>query len=79
MTSFRSKKYPASTNKVRITQESAMQYYAAFNVMIMLYVVAAISTGDFSLDLLWQVLIAEGLAVWLGNLLGTATMPKSFL
>ncbi|MEO0581836.1 MAG: hypothetical protein AAF135_06425 [Bacteroidota bacterium] len=78
MTSFRSKLYPTSTNRVRVVQESSMQYYAGLNVLIMLYVIAAISTGDFSFNLLWQVVIMEVIAVGLGNMLGRARLHRNY-
>lgn len=78
MTSFHSKHYPTSRNKLVVGQEFAMRYYAGFNVVIMVYVLLSIVSGGASLSLLWTVLIAEAVALGIGNLLGQSSLQRTF-
>jgi hypothetical protein len=61
-----------------ITQEHAIRYYAMFNVVLMLAVLVKVASGDFGLDLLWPVVIAEAIALGLGNLLAVAKLKRSY-
>ncbi|RMG61004.1 MAG: hypothetical protein D6722_20270 [Bacteroidetes bacterium] len=78
MTRFISHKYPRSANKLLITQEYAMPYYAAFNGVIMLLLLVQIVSGGMGIDLLWWVVIGEALALGLGNLLGRARLRRTY-
>lgn len=78
MTSFRSHHYPRSRNRLLISQEYAMQYYAAFNVGIMLILLVKILSGGMGLSLLWWILIGEAIALGLGNLLGRARLRRTY-
>lgn len=55
-----------------------MQYYAAFNVVIMLLLLVQILSGGMGLELLWWVIIGEAIALGLGNLLGRARLRRTF-
>jgi hypothetical protein len=78
MTSFHSKHYPKSRNKLRITQEYAMGYYAGLNVIIMVYVMLAMVQNGASLSLLWTVVIAEAVALGIGNVLGRSSLQRTY-
>ena len=47
MTSFKSQNYPKSKNGLLVMQEYAMQYYAAFNLILMLAIITRVYTGGF--------------------------------
>ncbi|MEO0894803.1 MAG: hypothetical protein AAFY71_00185 [Bacteroidota bacterium] len=78
MTSFHSKQYPKSRNKLAISQEYAMQYYAGINVVIMVYVMLSVVSGNTDMNLLWGVLIAEVVAVVVGNWLGQSLLQRTW-
>jgi len=78
MVSFRSKYFPSSRNRLVITQEYAMQYYAAFNMIIMLGVLVKVVSGGWGASLIWPVVIAEAVAIGLGNLLASAKLKRSY-
>lgn len=78
MVSFRSKHYPKSRNSLLISQEYAMQYYAAFNVILMLGVLVKVIAGGMPTGLIWWVVIGEAAAIGLGNLLAQARLRRSY-
>ncbi|WNJ20951.1 hypothetical protein [Pontibacter sp. G13] len=77
MNSFRSQHYPNSRKGLRILQEYAMQYYATFNVVIMLGVLIKVISGGFGGGLVIVVVLAELAAIGLGNLLAYAKLKRN--
>lgn len=59
-------------------QEYAVQYYAGFNLLIMFYALAQISSGQSGPNLLWVVVVAEVIALTLGNMLALAKTRRSY-
>lgn len=55
-----------------------MQYYAAFNVVIMLAVLVQVATQGFAPESLWIVLVAEAIALGMGNLLAQAKLKNTY-
>ena len=78
MTSFQSKLYPRSRNSLLISQEYAMRYYAGLNIIIMLGVLVKVVSGGLGSGLLWGIVIAEAVAIGLGNLMAYAKMHRSY-
>ncbi|MEL6674270.1 MAG: hypothetical protein AAFR61_18835 [Bacteroidota bacterium] len=78
MTSFRSKHYPKSSRRFAVVQDAAMQYFGAFNIVIMLVVLLNISQGSFGNSLLWTVIIAEILALVLGLMMAYVQLRKRY-
>ena len=78
MVSFRSRRYPSSGNPLLVTQEYAMQYYAAFNIVLMLGVMAKVVAGGMPAYLIWWVVGWEALAIGLGNVLAQARLKRSY-
>ncbi|MEO1448395.1 MAG: hypothetical protein AAFV07_02645, partial [Bacteroidota bacterium] len=76
--SFKSTYYPKSRNNLQISQEFAMQYYGAFNIVIMLGVMVHIVGNGVGMKLVGWVIAAEAIALILGNLFAYAQMRKSF-
>ena len=73
MTSFRSKNYPQSRNRWLIFQETAMRYYAACMLLIMLGVMVKISLGQ---SIFIFTLVGTGLAVLIGNMLAYSQLKR---
>ncbi|MEO0470664.1 MAG: hypothetical protein AAF206_13645 [Bacteroidota bacterium] len=78
MTSFQSKYYPKTRNGLRVLQEHAMQYYAAFNLVIMVGVLVNVISGGGGFPMLWAVVIAEIFAVAVGTLLAYVQLRKRY-
>lgn len=78
MTSFHSKKYPRSRNGLVVMQSYAMQYFAGFNVVIMLGCLLRIVSQGPEAALLWWVLFGELFAVGMSNLLSYAKLKKTY-
>lgn len=55
-----------------------MQYYAAFNVILMLAVMVKVISGGIPSGLVWWVIIGEAIAIGLGNLLAQAKLHRSY-
>ncbi len=77
MTSFHSKKYPQSRNGLVVLQSYAMQYFAGFNIIIMLGALLRIVSQGPESTLLWWVLIGEVIAVGMSNLLSYASLKRT--
>ena len=78
MTRFHSRHYPRSRNALLVSQEYAMQYYGAFNLLIMTAVIAKVYTGGGGSALIWAVVIAEVVALVLGNLLAYGSLRRRY-
>ena len=60
-----------------VMQEYAMQYYGAFNLIIMLAVITKVYSGGFGQTVLWIAIIGEILALGLGNMLAYAKLNRT--
>lgn len=78
MTKFQSKHFPKNRRGLLTLQEYAVQYYAGLNLLIMFYALAQISGGNSGQSLLWTVVIAEIIALGLGNMLALARTRRSY-
>lgn len=74
MNSFKSRHYPASTNKIAVRQSYAMQYYAVFILIVMIGVVALISSGK---DILWFAVVGLLVSALLSNVLAGAQLRRN--
>ena len=54
-----------------------MQYYAAFNMIIMLGIIVKVISGGFGSSMIWGIVIAELVAVGLGNLFAYGKLRRS--
>ena len=77
MTSFKSHNYPKSNNGLLVMQEYAMQYYAAFNLILMLTIITKIYSGGYEQTVLWIAIIGEVVALILGNLLAYGKLNRT--
>ncbi|MEM6628506.1 MAG: hypothetical protein AAF694_02490 [Bacteroidota bacterium] len=73
MTSFRSINYPQSKNRWLIFQESAMQFYGAGMLLVMLGVMLKVYLGQ---NVLGFALIGTVLSLLLGNLLAYSQLKR---
>lgn len=55
-----------------------MQYYAAFNIVLMLGVLAKVVTGGMPEGLVWWVVGVEAAAIGIGNMLAQARLRRSY-
>lgn len=79
MTSFQSKLYPRSRNSLLISQEYAMRYYGGLNMIIMLGILVKVVSGGFGgQSMIWAVVIAEIIAIGLGNLMAYSKLHRSY-
>ncbi len=78
MTNFKSRHYPSSRSGVLVVQEYAIQYYGAFNILLMLAVLVQISAGKWSQGLMWMVVVGEVIALALGNMLALAKTRRNY-
>ena len=77
-TSFTSKHFPSNRNRLFILQEYAVQYYAAFTLVVMLGVMLSIANGKGGRDLILWTVIGELLALALANLMAGAKLKRSY-
>ncbi len=78
MTKFQSRFFPESRNGFLALQQYAMQYYGAFNLLLMLAVMVQVSSGVAGGTLLAVVVIGEIVALALGNALAMAKTRRSY-
>ena len=78
MDSFRSRQFPRSRKGLLVVQEYAMQYYGAFNLVLMLVVLVRIVSAGAGPSLLWWIIGAELIALGLGNMLAYAKLKRTY-
>ncbi len=78
MTKFQSRHYPTNRKGVLTLQEYAARYYAGFNLLIMFYVLAQVSSRGMGSQIIWIVVGAEIIALALGNMLAVAKTKRSY-
>lgn len=74
MTKFRSIHFPRSSNGMMLLQESAMQYYAYFALVVMIGVMLKVYVGQ---SILWFGIIGMVVAIVLGNMMAYIKLKKS--
>ena len=79
MTNFRSSFFPRSSNRLLISQEYAMQYYAGLNMIIMLGILVKVISAGMGIGsgMILAIVLAELAAVGIGNLMAYAKMRRN--
>ncbi|MFK7972543.1 MAG: hypothetical protein AB8F95_19385 [Bacteroidia bacterium] len=76
--SFQSNNYPEHTNRFAMVQNTAMTYYAAIALVIMLAVVVTISQGSGGQEIALIVAVAAGAGVFIANALAQANLRRTY-
>ncbi len=77
-TSFKSNHFPKNRNKLAITQEYAMQYYAIFTIVVMMGVMMTVANGNGGRSLLFWAIVGELVALLFANMMAFAKLKRHY-